>query len=292
MTCPIPVTQGSAVLYGGSLDPLPIDGTNGYSLESLQVGFPGERPVVRSRALSDGAFDESKYLGQRAVTMTVRLATRTQTQALIDQLLPFMSPRIRPTLAYALAGDNPFPVRSLTLRGVDAPVVIDGPFYQAVTCSWVSSDPFIYGEGERCTFLTVTAEEEGRVYDLTFDRIYGGGGSVASVVITNNGTAPAQWRASLSATTTNPSLRINGVLVTTAANGGVVLAGSDTLEIDTRERTCLLNGDPTLSRYNRLNYADWTWDDLVLQPGDNLIEYILDPGDESTMTFCWYDTWL
>lgn len=292
MTCGIPVTERSARLTATGLPDLPLDGTNGLSLESLQIGFPGERPVVRVRSLADGVIDDTAFLGSRAVTISVRIASRSGTQNALDQLLPFMSPRYRTTLQYALAGDAPFPDRSLVLRGVDAPVVINGPSYVTIVMSWVSVGSYVRGAAEQSRSIVLTAEEEGRTYDLTFNRVYAGGGVAGSTTIVQNGNAPAQWRIVLGATATNPQFRINGVLVTTSANGGVSLAGTTTLNLDSLERTCLLDNDPAFSRYNRLNYTSWTWDDLLLQPGSNLVEYILAPGDESTMTIYWYDTWL
>jgi hypothetical protein len=289
MTCLLPPAIGSAVLSAPGLPNLVLSAAQGWSLETLQIGFPEVRPVVRSRALADGVFDDTRFLGQRVVSMTLRMATPTATQAAIDTIMPFMSPRSRPTLTYALAG-SPSDLRAITLRGADAPIVIDGPSYQVIVCSWVSVDSFVRGASEECITLT-SGDEVGRSYDLTFNRVYGTTGSTGSATVINSGNAPSHWTAVLTASTTDPVVRINGVSMSFDRNGGVTLAGAQTVTVDTKARTVLFDNDPATPAYNRVNFTDWIWDDLLIQPGANLIEYILDPGDSSSLTLCYYDTW-
>jgi hypothetical protein len=288
--CQIPPAPGSATLSAVGLLDLELTCEQGWSLEQLQIGFPGARPVVRSRALADGVFDETTFLGQRAVTTTLRMATATATQAAIDAMMPFMSPRRRPTLTWALAG-SPTAYRTLVLRGVDAPIVIEGPSYQALVCSWVSTDSFILGVDQHCESATASTDD-GRIYDLTFDRTYIGGLPSSAFYAINSGTAPAHWTATITADANDPTIRVNGVTMDFDQNGGVTLVGSETLNIDTQARTILLNNDPATPRYDRTNFTDWTWDDLLLQPGQNLIEFRTDITDTGTLTVCWYDTFL
>lgn len=288
--CLLPPDVGSATLSATGLLDLGLSCDQGWSLEQLQIGFPVVRPVVRSRALADGVFDDTLFTGQRAVTLTLRINSATATQAAIDAIMPFVSPRRRPTLTWALAG-SPGDLRTLVLRGVDAPIVIDGPSYQRLVCSWVSVDSFILGAVEHCETAT-SSTDDGRDYDLTFDRVYSSLAPTTSFFAINAGTAPAHWRATMTATVTDPILRVNGVDMDFSQNGGVSLIGTQTLDIDTQARTILLNNDPSTPAYDKVNFTDWTWDDLLLQPGSNLIQYITTPGDTSTVTLCWRDTWL
>jgi hypothetical protein len=288
--CLLPPAPGSATLSCTGLLDLPLTCEQGWSLEQLQIGFPSVRAVVRSRALDDGVFDDTLFVGARAVTLTLRMATATATQAAIDAIMPFMSPRNRPTLTWALAG-SPGNLRSLELRGVDAPVVIDGPSYQRIVCSWVSTEAYLRGGDEHC--VTVDAlPTEGRTYDLTFDRVYTSLGPVVSFNAFNAGTAPARWRAIITADVVNPRVIINGVPMTFNQNGGVTLTGTDELFIDTGLRRVEVSPFPLTPVYDRLNFYDWRWDDLLLQPGNNLIEFGVSTGDDSSLTFCWFDSWL
>ena len=285
--CQIIPSTGFATLSADGLPVLDLSCAQGWSLEQLQIGFPSVRAVSRNRALDDGAYDDTRYVGQRAVSMTLRMNGRSFTQAFIDQVMPFMSPRRRPTLTYSLS-DLGTDVRSMVLRSVDAPVVIDGPSYQGIVLSWVTVDSYSRGATEHCESVTSTAGD-GRTYDLTFDRTYSPQSATTSITVQNVGNAPAPWIITMSSTTTDPTVTINGVPI---AFTGVTVSGVNFLQINARERTILMNGDPTMSEYANVNYMDWDWDDLYLQPGDNLIEYSVSGGDESTMTICWYDTFI
>lgn len=296
LTCtPVLLAPGTAVLSAADLDDLVIDCDTGYVLVDLQIGFPDVRPVVRSRALDDGVIDETTYLGARAITMTLRLDHRVATtQSLIDAVMPFLSPRRRPNLTWSIAG-SPTDYRTVTMRGADAPVVIDGPKYRTLVCQWVTTDAFLLDPTENCVMLDPndTTGEVGRTYDLTFDRVYSSITPVGSLFVTNAGNAPAHWRATLNATMVDPTFTVNGVPMTFDQNGGVTIVTGQTLEIDTRERTILLNGDPAFSRYDRVNYTDWSWSDLLLQPGQNLIRIQGSSFDLTTsVDFCWFDTFL
>lgn len=287
---------GSLVLLADDLPDLDILCGDGYVLVSLAVGFPLERPVVRSRALADGVFDESTYLGQRAITATIRLDHRHgfTTQQLIDRIMPFLSPRRRPTLRWSLSG-SPTDFREVRVRGVDAPLIIDAPKYPTLVLQWVTEGAFITDPVEQCQTVTPTElpEEEGREYDLEFDREYLPIAPVGGMFVTNSGNAPAHWTITLFASMVDPVVTINDQQMIFAQSGGLSLVTGQTLVIDSLARTILLNNDPNESRYDRVNFEDWNWDDLLLQPGTNLVR-LQGSGFTafSALTICWRDTYL
>jgi hypothetical protein len=295
-TCtPINLGQGTATLSGNGLTALDLACDEGFVLVSLQVGFPAERPVVRSRALADGVFDESTYLGQRAVSVTLRLDHRVQSiQALLDRLMPFMSPRRRPTITWSLP-QTPTDFRSLVLRGVDAPLVVSGPKYTTIICSWVSESAFTLDPTVQCETIDPNdlPVEGGREYNLTFDRYYTPLVPVGGILVYNLGTAPANWTMELTASAIDPTITVGSTDMEFDRNGGITLVTGQTLNISTSDRTILLNDTPTLSRYDRVNFQDWTWDDLLLQPGANLVR-LQGTGFNTTtrLTICWQDTYL
>lgn len=293
MTC-VDLGQGTAVLSAGDLPDLDLACGEGFVLVDLQVGFPAERPVVRERALDDGVLDQTTFVGQRAVTVTLRLDQRVlTTQALLDRLMPFLSPRRRPTLTWSLPG-SATDYRSLTLRGVDAPLVIQQPKYVTIVCSWVSVESFLLDPVVECESVDPNdlPPEEGREYDLDFDREYLPIIPVGALAAINTGTAPTHCVITLNASMIDPTVTINGVDITFSANGGLTLVTGQTLVIDTQARTILLNNDPAQSRYDRVNFEDWSWDDFLLQPGVNIIR-LQGTGFTSTtlMTVCWRSAW-
>ena len=296
MTCtPTYLGQGTATLSADDLTTLDLSCDDGFVLVGFEVGFPAERPVVRPRALADGVFDQSLYLGQRAVTVTLRLNhTISSTQTLLDRLMPFMSPRRRPVFTWSLP-QSPTDFRSLVLRGVDAPLVIRSPKYTTIVCSWVSESAFVLDPVVQCETIDPNdlPPEVGREYDLEFDRYYLPTPPVGGLYVVNNGTAPANWTMTVLASVIDPTITVGSTDMEFNLNGGVTLVTGQTLNISTLDKTILLNNDPTLSRYDRVNFQDWNWDDLLLQPGANLVRLQGTGYTTSTrLTICWQDTYL
>ena len=84
---------------------------------------------------------------------------------------------------------------------------------------------------------------------------------------------------------TNPS--IESITQDKTLSFTITLASGETLEVDTEERTVLLNG--TASRYNTLDTtAQW----FDLQPGTNEVRYQAATITTSTMTVTWRSAWV
>jgi len=258
---------------------LDLECDDGFVVAAIEIGFPTSREVVRPRSLADGVFDDSEYLGPRLITVTVRMRSggcdpSGTSQQLIDQVMAYMSARKRPRLVWSVQRNmNEF--RSSVVRGFDAPVLIDAFAYPTIIFQFVTTEAFLEAPEETCFIANpnVPAVEEGRNYDLTFDRQYAPGGPTDSIFVFNPGSAPANWTGTILASADQPNIVVNGTAMRFNANGGVNLIAGQTLNISTQERTILLNNDPTESRYDRVNFEDWNWDQFLLRPGLNVIRF-------------------
>lgn len=291
MTCGV-VTPGMLQIVESTLGTLDLSRVDGFVTFTLEVGAPAERPVVRSRALNDGVIDETQYVGGRAITLSMRLDTSLlPMQTLLDKLTPYLSPRYRPTLRWSLP-ETPDQVRALTVRGVGLPIAIAAPKYPGVVASFLSPDAFLAGGQRKCHTLVPSelgVVADGRVYDLSFDRDYPFAAPVGAFTISNAGTAPTDWQATIFGPVTNPLVQINGVTVELTLD---LLAGQ-ILVIDTLNRTMLFNSEPSEPRYQFSNFLMWSWEQIRLQPGDNQVRFDADVLDvASAFTICWYDRWL
>ncbi len=264
---------------------------DGYVVSQFEIGFPDVRPVVIPRALADGVLDTTRFVGQRAITVSITLdQTKLATQDLLDKLMPYLSPRYRPRLVYTIQQPvvNPNHVRSFELRGVDAPLVIEGPKFQTIVCQWVALDHRATSIEERCQVLIPGGDEIGREYDLEFDRDYPPSPPVGVVNVTMNGNDPADWVATIIGAIDDPIITINSVTVEFT---GVSLVTGQILEINTRNRTMIQGGN--LSVYGNSNFVDWEWDQLLLQPGVNVLRLEgTNPDPGAYLLICFRDTWL
>lgn len=279
------------------LGQLDLECGNGFVVTSFEFGYPTVREVAYNRALADGAVDTTTYVGPRAVTIALRLdntgCNPFSTQDMLDIIMPYVSPRVRPTLVWTLDRNDPNPahVRSLVLRGADAPLVVDTPKARVLVCQWVAADPFASALDESCAVAVLTGDEEfGRVYDLTFDRDYPFSPPYGFTFFTPIGNAPMDWTGTITSEVEDPTITINNIDV---AFTGVTLLPAQTINIDTATRTILRNNDPNDSLYGYTNFQDWTWDDLRVRPGTNSmrLQAVATAGGAPSFTLCYYDRW-
>lgn len=265
-----------------------------FVLVGFQIGSPARRTVMRSRALANGAFDDTRFTGPRAVTVALRLNEArcggADMQTLFDRILPYTEPWRRPRLRWTLP--HSAAERELVVRGEDAPTVIDGPRHPVLAVSFVASGA-VTSPDEVCMLINPgTDTEQGRTYNLTFNRTYPASQAIGNRLVNQAGNTDAHWTASIFGAVTNPYLRINGVEVNFNQNGGLDLAAGSSVVIDTLARTIYLDGDPASSRYSRTNFTAWSWADLLLKPGDNLVRFggsVVGAG--GSVNLCWRPTW-
>lgn len=274
---------------------------NGFVVAGIEIGFPEERAVIRNRSLGDGRYDDTRFLGARVVTVSIRFDVskcefpRTA-QGLIDHVMAYMSPRVRPRLVWSLP-ESDTDIRSAVVRGVDAPIIIDAPRFPTVVFQFTTISSYLELADPVCATRdpNVYIAEPGRVYPLTFNRTYPPTVPTDALSITNPGNAPADWIGTIVGPAVEPNVIVNGVPIRTDRAGGVTLIAGQTLVINTFERTVLLNDDPLESRYDRLNFEEWTWDDVLLRSGPNTIRFNGSGawfGPTTRLTVCTRGAWL
>lgn len=287
---------GVMTLDEASLGPLELSCENGYIVTGFDLGMPEYRVVSRYRSMTHGTEDETKFLGARAVTLSVMLDHRVgPIQTLLSRLARYQSPKRRPSLTWQLPESTDMrQFRSLSPRGV--PVTIGQPKYNTFACQWVSADPLMKSPEVECVFINPAGDtESGRPYNENYAD--GGRGPYPTItgigarLVTNQGDEDSDWTVQLFGPCVNPAVRVNGVTVSMTANGGQSLLAGESIVIDTYTKTILLNGDPTLSRYGKSNFVDWSWESLLLAPGDNSVRISAVSG-AVTGQFCWDPGWL
>lgn len=266
-----------------------------FCVVSYQISSRAVRSNVRVRALADGHVDDTRFVAGRAATVAVRLVDDRcegsyTIQGLVDVLAPYMAARRRPVMRWSLPGTDGV-MRQMTVRGEAMPLIIAGARFPTLACSFVS-DGEITSPEQECTTISPSSDTElGREYDLEFDRVYPESAPVGSRLVTQNGNEPAHWTGTIYGPVTDPFLEVNEASITWDENGGLTLLAGEYLTIDTRERTMYFNGDTGESRYDRTNYSEWWWDDLLLQPGLNELRFGDTVEEGGSFSLCWHSTW-
>lgn len=256
----------SSLYLNDGTNTLQLDDSEGLIVTELDLGYPSVRPVVDVRADADGVYDSTQFFGERVVAMTVQ----GDGEGLItqwDKLARYMRPGRRPYLYFTVDGS----ARRMRLRPSQRASVLRAPAAVfTAQLQWVAPD----GVMEAASASTVTADataggEDGRQYNLTFDREYVEINPSGSVSVTNSGTATIWPELKLYGPVTNPEIR--DLTNNRRLRFVTTLTAGQFLEVNTRDRTVRLNGLVNQNRYNTLDFTVSSW--FGLEPGTQLVRY-------------------
>lgn len=216
-------------------------------MESIN-GWDDLPPVDSSNSLrpaSHGAWVGKKLVGQRVITWTGRISTavRSDWEATIKALRDaFVPPVGTEELTIVVRTRNETRMAFGTLSQRQIPIDYAYSYYGAkVTLQFECSDPRLYSLGEHSQFIsTPPVVASGLIYPLVYPLSYGTEVPPNTLMINNLGNAPSPITLNFVGPMTNPTL-INS---TTGEQLGfeIVLTGDDTLTVNTRLGTVLLNG--------------------------------------------------
>jgi hypothetical protein len=253
------------------------DPTKGYFCTELNLGWPDVREVINNRPDQDGADDRTTYFGPRAITaaITAIAGAGANIDGAASLFAPFMSPAARPQLHYVL--DRPGAAeRVLTVRasGYQWPIV--GDKQRDVQLAWVAADPLPKDVAVRTSTAYAGASSgPGRIYNLTFNRLYPVGGGSSSVgIIHGNGDVWFGPVYRIYGPITQPDLQIllsgHGVPMRILFDPGFSIAATHYVDLDSTAHTARLDGDPNQSVYGSIEWSASNWSKLT--PGvDNLL---------------------
>lgn len=259
-------------LEATGLDPFELTDDNGFTVASINLGFPVVRTVSAARPDADGEDESTQFFGARAVSLS-GFAYSTDTvgrQAVLDRLAAFQRPGVDVYLYFTFEDAE----RRMRLRASQLGATISRPVFAPVQVSWRAPDGIQEAVDETVETAGASADvEAGRDYDLVYPRVYPASTPVGTFTVTNEGTVNVSPVLRLYGPCTNPRIenQTTGQALEFTANGGVTLASGEYVEVDVKERTVRLNGDATQSRYNRLDVSSSEWWQLV--PGDNDLRY-------------------
>lgn len=146
-----------------------------------------------------------------------------------------------------------------------------------------ATDPNIYSDILTTASTGMTVPSGGMTFPLVFPLVFGSTGSGGALTVTNAGTAYTAPRFHITGPVTNPTIlnETTGQSISVA----IVLASGDYLDIDTADRSVVLNG--TASRYSSLTATQW----FSLGPGATNIKYLASISSASTLDVIYRSAW-
>lgn len=255
-------------LNGDTLDLTP---ANGYNIRDFNLGFPVVRTVMDGRPNSDGMDDRTRFFGARVVSLDIDLVG--DKFDLIDALGPYLNPSSRPFLIF----DDAAQPRRVRLRASEETAIITAPTnQQRVLLQWMAPDGVSETVAQQSVIVPASVGvAPGFVFDLVFDLIFPPASPTGRTNVFTVGNARCFPVMRLFGPCTNPTIDnlqdVDESGVPKKLRFIIALSAGQFLEVDTRERTVLLNGNVNQPRYDTLDFATSSWGTLAT--GNNFVKY-------------------
>jgi Siphovirus-type tail component, C-terminal domain len=271
------------------------DGT-AYEIRSITglTDTPDLRTSDRSRLRRHGLLPGDDFLGGRAVIVELEIFGTDDAafQLAMDALGLALTPGSPESLltfkipGVAGGGDRQLSVRP---RKLNLPIE-ERYLYSQPTANvlFEATDPRLYDSILQAPSVGLTVSVSGLVWNLTWNLDWGGPSVSNTVQAVNSGSFSTPAIIRFNGPVTNPQIEnvTAGKSLKLTADGGLVVADGEFVELDTDTRTILFMG--TASRYSKLS-SDSVWFDL--EPGQNDLRFIGSTSGSPTMSVTFRSAW-
>jgi hypothetical protein len=247
-------------VFGGAGSPYQI-----LSVDGLE-GLPGIRNQDDNRGYADGMFTGRDFLGGRTISMIIQTTAtpNASAQANYNTLQRTLQPQTSGTtpLYFILsAGETEQVIEARVRQHI---TTVNPNYTYGLIMSQVEffcPDPRYYDSNIQTATLDYSPPT-GRIYNRIYNLVYGGGSSVITTTISNNGWTDTYPTITLNGPIDNPVLGNNTQGFALYFN--VILSQSDSFVVDLYNKLITLNGQ---SARNTLISGSSQW--FSAQPGNN-----------------------
>jgi hypothetical protein len=243
-------------------------------LNNVDLGYPQVREVTTPISGSHGTTDTSQWFGSRLVTTQFTLPERPLTDLAHDQLAGLMAPGLRLWL-YVQRPDWATE-RRILVRG--STFACPPGVMRVAQAGWIAPGGLLEDATQSYVTLNPQADSAGGFevpMDVPLD--ISGGLVAGATLIDVGGTVPTPPTIDIYGPCSDPLVRCvdTGKQIVFT---GLTIADGDFLHIDMDSKSVLLNGDPSQSRYSRLDIANSDWFTL---PNGTGIQVVFSPNTPS-----------
>ena len=260
--------MSTLTLSATGLDPLTL--SSPFVRRSFEWVSGSHRVVSEEAPGADGEIDTSQLHAAGSVTIGLRLLPTAPFETSLRQLRAFTNGRLRPTLSI-VADDESEKIATLS-RGT-VTTAQERPTHQdAVIQFAVPSGILESAELHEASANASGDTVDGFEFDIEFDLEFPAASPQGSVEVVNAGDRDAYPVLRLFGPWSGESSIINDTYDERLVFDNLSVTAGNYLEIDTRAKTILLNGDSTQTRYQYLVFPDSTW--FTLRPGTQRIRFV------------------
>lgn len=248
----------NGLTFGGANSPYQILSVDG--LESL----PDLRVQDDNRGFNDGMFSGRDFLAGRTISMIIQTYGSTGASAqdnfntLQSKLLPQTSGTTPLYFKMPTATNDQY--INARVRGNRTTITPEYTYGQITSqFEFFCPDPRYYNSNQQTATMAYSTPT-GRIYNRTYNLVYGGGSATITTTISNNGWADTYPTITINGPITNPT--VGNQTQSKALNFVGTFSNSDDLVVDLYNKLITLNGQPAR---NLLISGDW----FSAQPGNN-----------------------
>lgn len=254
-----------------------LDESNGMVMQKFSSGWPSIRRRRDRRPGQSGSSDQTEFFDERTLLATVGIAGElvdATDDIVIERLSAWMRPDLRYWLIFGNTEDPTSPRRFAVRPGRNLSQLdlartsnFTLPVLQWVAYEGVSEslDPVI----ETVSFSA--SSELGRDYDIDYDISFPASGVIGTKPVINEGNASAWPLLRIFGPATGAEVENDRTGVKVKFQDAFEITAGQRVDIDMKEGTVLLNGDPLNNRYFKLDFPNHDWWQLL--PGTNLIRF-------------------
>ena len=247
----------NGLTFGGTGSPYQI-----LSVDGLE-GLPDIRNQDDNRGYADGMFSGRDFFGGRTVSIIINVfeANGFSAQANFNTLQSYLLPQTSGTTPlYFILPPSDEQFINARVRALKSTVDADYTYgYITAQVQFFCPNPCYFSYNQQTATL-LFSPPTGRIYNRTYNLVYGGGSVQITTTVTNNGWTDAYPTITLNGPITNPVL--GNTTQNASLDFNVTLSSVDYLVVDLYNKLITLNGQPA-----RNLLIEGTW--FSAQAGNN-----------------------